>query len=58
MYQLEVKNVGRLPESVTIWDESGRRKIAMFMNHDDAKEAAAIIRVMRTDTAFEWVKVI
>lgn len=57
MYQLEIKNVGRQPEPVTVF-VLGERKLAMFHDRRDAETARRVVEMLRSDSALEWVRVI
>jgi len=57
MYQLEVKNVGRMPEAVMVFVNE-RRIPAMFYDRRDAVIAGKIIEMLRCDSAFEYVRVV
>lgn len=58
MFQIEIKNIGRIAESFKVFDAQGSRKPAMFETKRDAEEAVRIIEMLRTDSALEYVKVV
>ena len=57
MYQLEIKNVGRIPEPVMVY-VNNEKMPALFMTRPDAHMACRIVESLRSDSAFEYVKVV
>lgn len=51
MWAIEVHNIGKKPELLTVYDN--RKRPALFHHRTDAIEACRIVTAMRIDSAFE-----
>jgi hypothetical protein len=57
-YYLVVHNVGKKPEYVKVYDNSGLKRKARFRDYFSALEASRIIDVLRSDTTYIKTEVV
>jgi len=57
-YKLTIKNVGQAEKLIVIVDDKGNKRTAEFSTMKAAKEACFIIESLRTDSAFQYVRIV